>query len=54
MRTAETEGDKHSTLHLEQEEGRFAKGRDEQRLRREMSAGMKPSHRTTRGRGGDS
>jgi hypothetical protein len=53
MRTAETEGDKHSTLHLEQEEGRFAKGRDEQRLRRELPADMEPSHRRTRGEGGE-
>jgi hypothetical protein len=50
----ETEEDKRSTTHLEQEERGFPKYRAERRLRREMPADMKPSHRTMRGEGGNS
>ena len=52
MGMVETEGDKHSTPRLEQEAREFARCRVG-RPRREVPAGMKPSHRTTRGRGGE-
>jgi hypothetical protein len=51
MGIAETDGDERSASHIEQEERRFTRCRAERRLRREMAAGMKPSHRTARGRG---
>jgi hypothetical protein len=51
MGIAETEGDKCSASHLEQEERGFTRCRAERRLRRETSASMKPSHRTARGEG---
>jgi hypothetical protein len=55
MGILETEGDKRSTSHLQQEEGGFTKCPAERRLRcglrREMPADTKPSLRTTRGRG---
>ncbi len=54
MRIAEIEGDKRYGSHLEQEERGFTRCRAERRLRREMAVGMKPSHRTARGEGGDS
>ena len=47
----ETEGDKRSAPHLQQEEREFARCLAEWRLRREMPADMEPSHRITRGRG---
>jgi hypothetical protein len=54
MGIAETDGDERSASHIEQEEREFARCRAERRLRREMAAGMKPSHTTARGEGGDS
>jgi hypothetical protein len=51
----ETEGVKRSTSHLQQEERGSTKCLAGRRLRcglrREMSADIKPSHRTARGRG---
>jgi hypothetical protein len=50
MWAAAPEGDKHCTSRLEQEEREFARCRVG-RPRREVPAGMKLSHRTTRGEG---
>jgi hypothetical protein len=50
MRIAETERNKRSASHLEQEVCVFARCRAG-RPRREVPAGMKPSHRTARGEG---
>jgi hypothetical protein len=50
MRIAETERNKRSASHLEQEVCVFARCRAG-RPRREVPAGMKPSRRTTRGEG---
>jgi hypothetical protein len=45
------EDDKYSTSHLQQEERGFTKCPAERRLRCEMPAYVKPSHRTARGEG---
>jgi hypothetical protein len=50
MRIVETEGDRRSTPHLEQEEREFARCRAGQ-PRREVPADIKPSRRATRGEG---
>jgi hypothetical protein len=51
MAIAETVGNKRSTSHFEQVERGFTRCRAGRRLRREMPADMKPSHRIARGEG---
>src|SRR5919112_171534 len=51
MGIVQTEGDKRSSSHLEQEVRELTKCRAGRRPRREVPADMKPSHRTARGGG---